>query len=88
MWANLHETANLVTFTGETLNEKLHFLYNIRRRSLFDYLHKNARIWLFTDPILPDLKQCYFGKLSSLFLARQSFVVKDEKIIKHDMLTF
>ena len=26
MWPNLQETADLVTFTGEILNEKLHFL--------------------------------------------------------------
>ena len=28
MWPNPHETADLVTFTGEILNGKLHFLYS------------------------------------------------------------
>ena len=29
MWPNLQEIANLVTFTKEILNEKLHFLYSV-----------------------------------------------------------
>ena len=30
MWPNPEETADLVTFTEETLNGKLHFLYSVR----------------------------------------------------------
>ena len=29
MWPNLQETADLVTFTEEILNEKLQFLYSV-----------------------------------------------------------
>ena len=29
MWANQHDTANLVTFTGVSFNEKLHFLGSV-----------------------------------------------------------
>ena len=29
MWPNPQETANLVTFTEEILNGKLHFLYSV-----------------------------------------------------------
>ena len=29
MWPNLHETADLVKFTEEILNEKFHFLYSV-----------------------------------------------------------
>ena len=30
MWPNPEETADLVTFTGKILNEKLHFLCDVR----------------------------------------------------------
>ena len=29
MWANPYDTANLVTFTGGSFNEKLHFLCSV-----------------------------------------------------------
>ena len=39
MWLNLQETADLVTFTEETLNEKLHFCavfsINSKQHTLF-----------------------------------------------------
>ena len=31
MWPNPHETVDLVTFTEEIFNEKLHFLCSVRK---------------------------------------------------------
>ena len=48
MWANLQETADLVTFTEEILNRKLHFLYSeksVLSESLFwNYLNVNTLV--------------------------------------------
>ena len=35
MWPNPQETADLVTFTGEMLNGKLHFLYGVNKFRYF-----------------------------------------------------
>ena len=37
MWPNPQETADLVTFTEEILNEKFHFLYSLKVLFLFEY---------------------------------------------------
>ena len=34
MWPNQQETADLVTFTEEILNGKLHFLYSVYRTAV------------------------------------------------------
>ena len=46
MWPNLHETADLVTFTEEILNEKLHFLWNA---CCYYYSNNNT---LFSDNLI------------------------------------
>ena len=38
MWPNPQETADLVTFTEEILNGKLHFLCSIIARDVFGFL--------------------------------------------------
>ena len=36
MWPNLKETADLVTFTEEILDRKLHFLYSVTTEELIN----------------------------------------------------
>ena len=49
MWANPRETVDLVTFTEEILNRKLHFLCSGRHEDI--YLENNQK------QALPDVSQ-------------------------------
>ena len=55
MWPNPHETADLVTFTEEILNGKLHFLCNVEKRRRKPKNEKNPNNnnkYYFTFPFL------------------------------------
>ena len=63
MWLNPQETADLVTFTGETLNGKLHFLCSdncVHVRLFYNfinlckwrtYIHKTILAYFLTDTL-------------------------------------
>ena len=57
MWSNSQETANLVTFTEEILNRKLHFLCSagITWKEILCCIHGTAFIWR----IVENAKLCW-----------------------------
>ena len=47
MWPNPQETADLITFTGEILNRKLHFLCNVSSFIIFHHVYWNLSSFSF-----------------------------------------
>ena len=63
MWPNPQETANLVTFTEEILNRKLHFLCSEYGRC------RSAEVQLqMNTVILKHLKKCHVKDYSKIFM--------------------
>ena len=49
MRPNLQETADLVTFTEEILNGKLHFLYSVGKRNIRIFSESVVNTWKFAS---------------------------------------
>ena len=49
MWPNPQETADLITFTEEILNGKLHFLCSVHYEKILDFLKPSPNLPSYGD---------------------------------------
>ena len=76
MWQNPQETANLVTFTEEILNGKLHFLCSIT-------LHYDSLRWIRTpSPLFKFLKNMKRANGRASFSGSESHISKQRHRLK------
>ena len=71
MWPNLQETADLVTFTEETLNGKLHFLCSDWYKAFIKEKTKNLELSPWKKLCFGDLK----NQFSDLFYLISFYVI-------------
>ena len=89
MWTNLQETADLVTFTEEILNEKLHFLCSVIFCNLFHFPLKQVK---YTTAKYKEWVWCYgtqervVTNLSLTIITASLFIALD--VIIHHRVQF
>ena len=75
MWPNPKETADLVTFTEEILNGKLHFLCGVIVKAMFNKWIKSKKIIICSKHIISMKRQSELGVLTeALFYVREQYI--------------